>query len=171
MTIKVVGSDAPRPDKGEGGVKDSGERQQYQMGAQRDTQAGKGRFDLLSPFALQRLARHMENGIQKYGERNWELGIPVSRYLDSGMRHFLAFLAGSRDEDHLAAVMWNAHCAIHTLEMIERGVLPPELDDVPDWSAHHHARVADAQEAWHAAKAAPAPVKPRRKTARRKAAK
>ena len=35
---------------------DSGERQQYATGAVRDLATGKGRYDLISPIALRRLA-------------------------------------------------------------------------------------------------------------------
>ena len=39
-------------------VKDSGERQEFNTGSRRDTCVGKGRYDLISPVALRRLARH-----------------------------------------------------------------------------------------------------------------
>jgi len=113
-------------------VQDSGERQEFATGSVRDTATGKGRFDLISPVALRRLARHYENGAQKYGDRNWEKGQPLSRYIDSAIRHLYDFLEGSRDEDHLAAAAWNALAAIHTETMVERGLLPADLNDLPD---------------------------------------
>ena len=112
-------------------VKDSGKRQAFKTGSVRDTREGKGRFDLISPIALKRLAQHYENGAKKYGDRNWEKGQPISRYLDSLIRHAYCYLEGHRDEDHLAAMMWNAAGAIHTEEMVERGLLPKELNDLP----------------------------------------
>jgi hypothetical protein len=51
--------------------------------------------------------------------------------LDSAIRHIYKHLEGFRDEDHLAAGVWNLLGAIHTEEMIERGLLPKELDDRP----------------------------------------
>ena len=71
---------------------DSGGRQQFVTGAVRDRQAGKGRFDLLPALAVTRLARHFEKGAAKYGDRNWEQGIPLSRFLDSALRHLFAYL-------------------------------------------------------------------------------
>lgn len=88
-------------------TKDSGERAQFQTGAQRDTAKGKGRYDLLPVLALRRLAQLYERGAIKYEARNWEKGIPVSRMYDSGIRHALQALAGLRDEDHLAGAVFN----------------------------------------------------------------
>lgn len=113
-------------------VKDSGVRSDFGTGSVRDTRDGKGRYDLLSPKALRRLARHMENGCRKYGERNWEKGQPIMRYFDSAIRHLYSHIDGDRSEDHLAAVMWNIHCAIHTEECIEEGSLSEDLDDRPN---------------------------------------
>jgi len=111
-------------------VKDSGERQEFETGSKRDTRDGKGRFDLIPPYALTRLARHYENGAKKYGDRNWEKGQPLARYLDSMIRHAYKFLGGSREEDHLAAVAWNALAYIETENRINQGILPKELDDI-----------------------------------------
>ena len=111
-------------------VKDSGQREQFPTGSVRDTRDGKGRFDLMPPVALIRLARHYANGAAKYGDRNWEKGQPVSRYLDSLLRHTFAVLEGEQTEDHLAAIAWNALGAITTQERVRRGDLPKELDDV-----------------------------------------
>ena len=113
-------------------VNDSGKRQDFDTGSVRDTREGKGRFDLISPVALKRLAIHFENGAKKYGTRNWEKGQPIMRYCDSCIRHIYSFIEGDRSEDHLAAAMWNIHCMIHTEEMINRGILPKELNDIPD---------------------------------------
>lgn len=112
-------------------VKDSGERQEFSTGARRDTQENKGRFDLLPPYALYRLARHYENGGKKYSFRNWEKGIPLSRYLDSASRHLNKALMGLQDEDHLIAAAWNLMCLVETQKRIEMGILSKELDDLP----------------------------------------
>lgn len=112
-------------------VKDSGQRQDFDTGAVRDTQEGKGRFDLLPPDAIFRIAKHYENGARKYSSRNWEKGIPIARYMDSALRHTFAYIKGGRDEDHLAAACWNLMCALQTEEWIEQNVLPKELDDLP----------------------------------------
>ena len=77
-----------------------------------------------------RLAQHFENGAKKYGDRNWELGQPVSTYLDSAIRHLFRYLGGSRSEDHLAAVAWNALCCIETIHWIEEGLLLTSLNDI-----------------------------------------
>lgn len=112
-------------------VKDSGERQSFATGSVRDTQVGKGRYDLIPPISLKRLAQHYENGARKYGDRNWELGQPLSRYLNSALRHLQNILAGDTSEDHLAAAAWNVFAIIHTQEMCLKGHLPAALDDLP----------------------------------------
>jgi len=113
-------------------VKDSGKRQEFATGARRDIQEGKGRYDLLPMHAIHRLARHFENGAKKYGDSNWRKGIPLKRYLDSMLRHAFKVAGGADDEDHLAAVIWNACCLLETKTMIDLGLLPKELDDMPE---------------------------------------
>lgn len=112
-------------------VKDSGARQEFSTGSVRDTQKGKGRFDLIPTHPMRRLARHYENGAAKYGDRNWEKGQPLMRYLDSLERHLNLIKSGDLSEDHAAAVAWNAFGYMHTLRMIEAGKLPKELDNRP----------------------------------------
>jgi hypothetical protein len=112
-------------------VQDSGQRESFATGAHRDTSTGKGRFDLLPPYALKRIAQHFENGAIKYDARNWEKGIPTHRYLSSGIGHALSYLDGKRDEDHLAAACWNLLCLIQTEKWISDGVLPGELQTLP----------------------------------------
>lgn len=141
-------------------IKDSGQRTNFETGAVRDIQEGKGRCDLMpldvvgeligSPeltsiamfkttgdtkylynsvkdFITNRLsisqesmmlevAKHFEDGAKKYGENNWQKGIPVSRYIDSAVRHFLKYCAGWEDEPHDRAFCWNVLCCIWTKE-------------------------------------------------------
>lgn len=93
--------------------KDSGQREGFETGAVRDSREGKGRYDLISPFALKRIARIYELGAQKYAPRNWEKGMPISRYLDSALRHIMQFMMGMQDEDHVAHAAWNLMCILH----------------------------------------------------------
>ena len=105
----------------------------YRGGATRDARQGKGRFDLITPIALTRLAGVYERGGIHRGDRNWEKGIPLSRFLDSALRHLSQYLEGYRDEDHLAQAAWNIFGLIHTEEMIRRGKLPKSLNDLPKY--------------------------------------
>jgi len=106
-------------------IKDSGNRREFGTGAVRDMQEGKGRCDLLPAVAILRLARHFENGCKKYGDRNWEKGIPIHSFIDSAIRHLMKYLDGQVDEDHLCAAAWNCICAMWTEEK------HPELQDIP----------------------------------------
>ena len=114
-------------------IKDSGTRRTFDTGGQRDAEMGKGRFDLLPPYAIRRLAQHFEEGAQKYDDRNWELGIPLSSFLDSALRHIFKFMEGLNDEPHLVAAAWNLLCLIETEYRIGIQRLPEGLDDLPDY--------------------------------------
>lgn len=111
-------------------INDGGDRISYGEGkAIREPSTGKGRFDLITPFGLERLARWYELGAAKYSDRNWEKGgIPFSRYLESALRHLNKFMMGMDDEDHLAAASWNILCIMHHQALGEW-----ELDDMPDY--------------------------------------
>ena len=115
-------------------VQDSGKRQNFNTGSVRDTNEGKPRYDLISPIGLYHLAMHYTNGAKKYGDRNWEKGQPLSRYVESLERHIQKAKVGLEDEDHWSAISWNAIGFIHTKAMIEVGVLPKELNDMPKYS-------------------------------------
>lgn len=154
-------------------IKDSGKRRQFDTGAVRDIQEGKGRCDLLpldvvawlyedhSPHAvlvfqniydfqrtgdsydlecainaflacskwetlptmLLEVSKHFEEGAKKYGEFNWQNGIPTHCYIDSAVRHLLKYLRGDTDEPHDRAFCWNILCCIWTCEN------KPELND------------------------------------------
>lgn len=153
-------------------LKDSGERRQFETGAVRDIQEGKGRCDLLPldvlsvlmdktkefdevlhniekfketgtvdylNFALHygisslgfksvahaalEVSKHFEDGAIKYGENNWQKGIPTHCYIDSAIRHYLKYADGQTDESHDRAFIWNLLCCICTCDHL------PELND------------------------------------------
>ena len=154
-------------------LKDSGNRREFDSGAVRDIQDGKGRCDLLpldvvseyltcngkqdevlnrihqyiiegkrvhlfvaldhfnelcwknNKTMLLEVAIHYEDGCNKYGDRNWEKGIPLHCYIDSGVRHYLKWLRGDRDEPHERAFVWNMLGAFWTQHHL------PELCDLP----------------------------------------
>ena len=145
-------------------IKDSGNRTEFESGAVRDIQEGKGRCDLLPLSVITELlwaaekieagdtigciygftkcgktehlynifngqelfkdietlilevSIHFEDGAEKYGDRNWEKGIPTDRYIDSAVRHYLKYLRGDTDERHDRAFIWNIMCCIWTCE-------------------------------------------------------
>lgn len=119
------------PEKKDYKIKDSGQRRDFKTGAVRDMASGKGRFDLIPWEVVRALAIHYEKGCLKYGDRNWEKGIPVHSFLDSAMRHLAQVIDGCDDENHLIAAIWNLVCAYQTILRIQRGELPAELYDLP----------------------------------------
>lgn len=123
-------------------LRDSGEREvNNDTGMQRDTRTGKGRFDLIPPTYLKRLARLYEEGAVKYDDRNWEKGGPLSRFMDSALRHINDYREGCREEDHLVQATWNLIAIIHFEEMIERGLAPKDFYDFPSY-------LPDKKEEW-----------------------
>ncbi len=122
-------------------TKDSGQREVMPTGSQRDSRDGKGRFDLIPPYALRRLAQVYERGAKKYSDDNWRKGQPLRRYVDSAIRHLQAFLEGKADEDHIMQAAWNCFGACWTEEAIKQGVLPRELDDRRDELAREDGKV------------------------------
>ena len=108
-------------------LNDTGQRSTYDSGAVRENVSGKGRFDLIPFQAIMRLAQHYENGAEKYSPRNWEKGMPISRYCDAAMRHLIKYIDGWDDEDHLAAVMWNVAAIMHHEAEL------PDMQDLPKW--------------------------------------
>jgi len=119
-------------------TKDSGQRQEWNTGSVRDNATGKGRFDLIPTEPLRRLAQLYERGCLKYGERNWEKGQPLMRYIDSAMRHLNCLIAGEPLEDHATAVVWNMFGFIFTKTRCDAGLLPKELDNMPPVEAQYH---------------------------------
>ena len=141
-------------------IKDSGNRREFETGAVRDMQEGKGRPSLMplkvaaqlleerlcgdvvmaeiASFAelghtvylyhalihfgrlafdnvetmLLETSIHFEEGAKKYGENNWQKGLPVNCYLDSAIRHYLKWRRGDKDEPHDRAFCWNIMCCI-----------------------------------------------------------
>jgi hypothetical protein len=65
------------------------------------------------------VAKHFEEGAKKYGENNWQKGIPVHCYIDSAVRHYLKFRRGDIDEPHNRAFVWNLMCCIWEVDYRE----------------------------------------------------
>lgn len=101
----------------ESGLKDSGERLQFDSGMVRDISTDKPRFDLVIPVGipfdeqmLTRWAELLRKGAIKYSERNWEQADSneeLNRAKESAFRHFMQWFTGETDEDHAAAVFFN----------------------------------------------------------------
>lgn len=81
---------------------------------------------------LLEVAKHYEEGAKKYAERNWEKGISLHCYIDSGVRHYLKWLRGDKDEPHDRAFVWNMLGAIWTQKHL------PHLIDLPFGKENEH---------------------------------
>lgn len=65
--------------------------------------------------AMLEVSVHYAEGAKKYGEWNWQKGIPLESFIDSAVRHLLKKFKGMTDESHDRAFLWNCLCAIWTL--------------------------------------------------------
>lgn len=119
-------------------IKDSGERQEFESGMVRDSQEGRSRPDLISPFFEDRLGIHLARGAKKYNERNWEKGAKFSRFWASLNRHVMLQGQGDRSEDHLAAIVFNAMGIMHFEELGRT-----DLDDMPKYEKCEAQSVVD----------------------------
>jgi hypothetical protein len=91
-------------------IKDSGERLTFPTGMQRDSGKKTLRPDLIWLPGLIRLAEHYGKGALKYSERNWEKASTqeeLDRFKASAFRHFVQWMNGERDEDHMSAIVFN----------------------------------------------------------------
>lgn len=75
--------------------------------------------------AMLEASKQYEDGAHKYADRNWEIGIPLHCFIDSGVRHYLKHLRGDVDEPHDRAFLWNMLGALWTHHN------HPELIDLP----------------------------------------
>ena len=106
-------------------MEDSGTRTTTPSGMQYEPKPdGSGRFDLIPPEPIKRLAVWYELGAKKYADNNWKKGQEWSLCLNSLERHLNKWKSGSKTEDHLAAVAWRAF----TLMYYE--IYHPEMCDI-----------------------------------------
>ena len=87
--------------------------------------AGKPRYDLIPPEALEALAHVYTKGAEKYADRNWEKGMTWGRCFRAMISHAIAWWAGETfDKElgchHLAMAAWNAF-ALLTYQLREVG--------------------------------------------------
>jgi hypothetical protein len=103
---------------------DSGQRREFLSGARRDTDTDKPRYDLIPGSALKRWADLMGRGARKYGDRNWERGMPVSVFRASLERHLRLWDEGDVLEDHIAAILFNAGAIAEMEKRVRDETLP-----------------------------------------------
>jgi len=96
-------------------IKDSGQREVYTSGMERDTAIGKNNPSLIYDGPMfERWAEHLTKGAKKYSKRNWMKAQDyeeLERFRESAFRHFIQWWRGDRDEDHAAAVFFNLNGA------------------------------------------------------------
>lgn len=85
-------------------------------------------MDLLSPYALEKIAAVMTYGKQKYGANNWRGGIVYSRLLAAVMRHINSYRKGETfDPETGLSHLSHASCGL--MMLLEFEETRPDLDD------------------------------------------
>ena len=110
----------------------------FESGATRSEDAEEERFDLVSPFAMQRIARVYAEGAKTHGSANWERGVPLDATLNHLERHLQMWKAEVKsgkkigEDDHMAKVAWGAFAIMHyeTTGPLDYGTLVPR-DKLP----------------------------------------
>jgi hypothetical protein len=88
---------------------------------------GKVRLALIPPEALLELGKVYTKGAEKYGDFNWEDGIPVVEALDALERHVLRFRLGQDVGKEGTHEM--AHVAFWALALVSQWVRGNEVED------------------------------------------
>ena len=81
-----------------------------ESGFLRDDKTDKLNFDLIPVWFLERLARLYTDGAKARGKNNWLLASnekDLESFRESAWRHFIQYMKGDRDEDHMMAVVFN----------------------------------------------------------------
>jgi len=102
---------------GDGLLAAEGTTAKFGTGAVRSDSVEEFRYDLVSPIGLREVARACAEGAEKYGDWNWEKGMPVHDLLNHAIAHIYGFLSGDRSEPHLGHAAWNLLAAIHSHEL------------------------------------------------------
>jgi len=85
-------------------------------------------MDLLSPIALEQIAKVMAFGAKKYDRHNWRAGIAWSRIIAASLRHIFSFLKGE-DKDPETGLSHIAHAACCLMFLLTYEDDRKEFDD------------------------------------------
>jgi len=69
---------------------------------------------IAAPLSIPHLySQALHEGTVKYGERNWEKGIPEDNLVNHALYHLFRLYAGDQSENHLSHLVWNVITIIH----------------------------------------------------------
>jgi hypothetical protein len=88
---------------------------------------GKPELSQVDPLLMEEVARVLEFGAKKYARNNWRKGQPVTKLLDSGMRHMAAILRGEDIDAESGCKHWAHVCCNMMFLGCQEG--REELDD------------------------------------------
>ena len=110
-------------------------------------------MDLLSPYALEKVAQVMTFGKKKYGANNWRGGIAYSRLLAAIMRHLNSYRKGET-LDPETGLSHLAHASCGLMMLLEFEETRPDLDDRYKSESKKSVKTEDAVVLFHAAEEA-----------------
>lgn len=88
----------------------------------------KLRMDLISPIALEEIAKVLTFGAKKYDAWNWSKGISFSRLLAATLRHTFAYMKGV-DTDPESGISHISHAMVNLMFLAHFIRLRKDLDD------------------------------------------
>ena len=76
----------------------------------------KDRYELIPEEAMTGIAQVLTFGAEKYGDRNWELGLSYSRVFGATLRHLYAWWRGqNKDPETGLSHLYHAGCCVSML--------------------------------------------------------
>jgi hypothetical protein len=102
------------------------------LGTGKRFNTNKTRYDLATPFAQEQYAKVLTVGGLKYGDHNWQNGMPWTTVLASLERHVEKFKAGD-DLDDESGLLHMAHVMTNAAFLIEYYKIYPQGDDRPPY--------------------------------------
>lgn len=109
----------------------------FPSGAKRSKDADGTRLDLIPLEFLRRVGATLMTGAEKYGEFNWQKGMPIAECANHALQHLYKYLDGDTSEDHIAHAACNlafiAHYEKHNADLKStfdnRRPKPPRIEE------------------------------------------
>lgn len=98
---------------------------------------GKLPWHLLPQDAMEELVKVLDFGAKKYGERDWEKGIPYSEIISALMRHQKLFFQDGEDRDVESGLLHTAHILCNAMFLLTYQIRELKgVDDRPRDKCH-----------------------------------
>jgi hypothetical protein len=90
---------------------------------------GKRRWSLIDHRVLEPLVDVMQKGSEKYGDKNYQLGMPIVEIMDSLQRHLVEFRDHGNDHDEESKMHHCAHILSNAYILMYNILFHPDMDN------------------------------------------